>query len=36
LIGTAGINGFVHLPVGKQVPGSGETIDILPLSPTFP
>ncbi|HEX4141267.1 MAG TPA: molybdopterin molybdotransferase MoeA [Candidatus Methylacidiphilales bacterium] len=36
LIGTAGINGFVHLPVGKQVPGTGEPIDILPLSPTFP
>ena len=36
LIGTAGINGFVHLPVGKPVPGPGEPIDILPLAPTFP
>jgi len=36
LIGTAGINGFVHLPIGKEVPGAGEPIDILPLAPTFP
>ena len=36
LIGTAGINGFVHLPMNKTVPAVGEAIDILPLSPTFP
>jgi molybdopterin molybdotransferase len=36
LIGTAGINGFAHLPVGKLVPAPGEPIDILPLAPTFP
>jgi molybdopterin molybdotransferase len=36
LIGTAGINAFVHLPIGKNVPGPGEPIDILPLAPTFP
>jgi molybdopterin molybdotransferase len=36
LIGTAGINGFVHLPMNQPVPLVGEAIDILPLSPTFP
>ena len=36
LIGTAGINGFVHLPIGVAVPSEGEPVDILPLSPTFP
>ena len=36
LIGTAGINGFVHLPMGQPVPAVGEAIDILPLTPTFP
>jgi molybdopterin molybdotransferase len=36
LIGTAGINGFVHLPMGQPVPAPGGDIDILPLSPMFP
>jgi molybdopterin molybdotransferase len=36
LIGTARINGFVSLPMNQAVPGIGEAIDILPLSPTFP
>ena len=35
LIGTAGINGFINLPIGRPVPTVGEAIDILPLSPTF-
>jgi molybdopterin molybdotransferase len=36
LIGAAGINGFVSLPMNQPVPAKGEAIDILPLSPTFP
>jgi molybdopterin molybdotransferase len=36
LIGTAGINGFVHLPMGQPVPGVGEPVEILPLSSAFP
>jgi molybdopterin molybdotransferase len=36
LIGTAGINGFVNLPMGQPTPAVGEAVDILPLSPTFP
>ena len=36
LIGTAGINGFVSLPMNQPVPAVGQSIDILPLSPTFP
>ncbi len=35
LIGTAGINGFVSLPMGQPAPTNGEAIDILPLAPTF-
>jgi molybdopterin molybdotransferase len=36
LIGTAGINGFVHLPMGQPAPANGAAVDILPLAPTFP
>ncbi len=36
LIGTAGINGFVSLPMGQPPPVNGAAIDILPLAPTFP
>ena len=36
LIGTAGINGFISLPMGQPPPASGEGIDILPLSLNFP
>jgi molybdopterin molybdotransferase len=36
LIGTAGINGFVSLPMSRAVPAVGEPIEALPLSPTFP
>jgi molybdopterin molybdotransferase len=36
LIGAARVNGFISLPMNQPVPGKGEAIDILPLSPTFP
>jgi molybdopterin molybdotransferase len=36
LIGTAGVNGFISLPMGQPVPAVGEPIDVLPLTPTFP
>lgn len=36
LIGTAGINGFVSLPMDRKVPAVGEPIDVLPLASTFP
>ncbi|MEJ0000635.1 MAG: molybdopterin molybdotransferase MoeA [Verrucomicrobiota bacterium] len=36
LIGTAGINGFVNLPINQPPPAPGEPINVLPLLPTFP
>jgi molybdopterin molybdotransferase len=36
LIGAARINGFLSLPMGQPVPAAGESVDILPLGPTFP
>jgi molybdopterin molybdotransferase len=35
LLGTAGINGFIHLPSGQPVPGPEESAEVLPLA-SFP
>jgi molybdopterin molybdotransferase len=35
LLGTAGINGFIHLPSGQPVPGPEANAEVLPLA-TFP